>query len=130
MTTGPPQRLSTTSQSPPEYLRNDSLRFRGIYLHFTNNADIIPHGQEGHDRLAKVRPVLDSVRVSFLSNYKPNRENALDEAMVKFDGRSSIQQYVSLKPVRRGFKVWVRADSINGYMCDFAVYTGKEGVVE
>ena len=35
-----------------------------------------------------------------------------------------------MKPVRRGFKVWVRADSINGYICDFAVYTGKEGVVE
>ena len=31
------------------------------------------------------------------------------------------------KPVKRGIKVWVRADSINGYICDFNVYTGKEG---
>ena len=100
------------------------------FLHFTNNADIIPRGQEGHDRLAKVRPVLDSVRTNFRSHYKPNRENAIDEAMVKFDGRSCLKQYVPMKPVRRGFKVWVRADSLNGYMCDFAVYTGKEGVVE
>ena len=100
------------------------------YLHFTNNADIIPRGEEGYDRLPKVRPVLDSVRASFLANYKPHRKNAIDEAMVKFDGRSSIKQYVPMKPVRRGFKVWVRADSSNGYISDFAVYTGKEGTVQ
>ena len=28
--------------------------------------------------------------------------------------------------MKRGFKVWVRADSINGYICDFDVYTGKQ----
>ena len=100
------------------------------YLHFTNNADIIPRGEEGHDRLAKVRPVLESVRTTFRSNYKPHRENSLDKAMVKYDGRSFLKQYVPMKPIRRGFKVWVRADSVNGYICDFAVYTGKEGEVE
>ena len=29
------------------------------------------------------------------------------------------------KPVKRGIKVWCRADSHNGYMCDFQVYTGR-----
>ena len=104
--------------------------FLEIQRFFTNNADIIPRGQEGHDRLAKVRPVLDSVRTNFRYLYMPNRENAIDVAMVKFYGRSCLKQYVIMKPVRRGFKVWVRADCINGYICDFAVYTGKEGVVE
>ena len=47
-----------------------------------------------------------------------------------FKGRSSLKQYVPLKPVRRGFKSWVRADSTNGYISDFSVYTGKEEVVE
>ena len=28
------------------------------------------------------------------------------------------------KPIKRGIKVWVRADSANGYFCDFDVYTG------
>ena len=100
------------------------------YIHFTNNASIIARGQEGYDRLAKVRPVLESVRKTFLSNFNPHRENAIDEAMVPFKGRSSLKQYVPLKPVRRGFKVWVRADSTNGYISDFSVYTGKEGEVE
>ena len=57
-------------------------------------------------------------------------ENAIDEAMVQFKGRSSLKQYVPLKPVRRGFKIWVRADSVNGYVCDFSVYTGREEEVE
>lgn len=97
------------------------------YLHFNDNESIIPRGQEGHDRLAKVRPVINSIQKSFLENYSPHKENSVDEAMVPFKGRSSLKQYVPLKPVRRGFKIWVRADSINGYICDFSVYTGKEG---
>ena len=36
-------------------------------------------------------------------------------------------QYMRDKPVKRGIKVWVRANSINGYVCDFDVYTGKDG---
>ena len=47
--------------------------------------------------------------------------------MVKFDGGSHLKQYVPMKPVRRGFKIWVRAGSVTGYVCDFSVYTGKEG---
>ena len=32
-----------------------------------------------------------------------------------------------MKSVKRGFKVWVRADSHNGYVCEFECYTGKKG---
>ena len=45
--------------------------------------------------------------------------------MIPFEGRSSLKQYISLKPVKQGFKVWVRVDSLNGYFCEFEVYTGK-----
>ena len=40
-------------------------------------------------------------------------------------GRSSMKQYVPKKPVRRGFKVWVVADSENGYFLDVDVYVGR-----
>ena len=36
-----------------------------------------------------------------------------------------MKQYMPMKPVKRGFKVWVRADSVNGYFCDFDVYVGR-----
>ena len=86
------------------------------YFHFTNNDTIIPISQPGFDTLAKVRPIVESVRHCFLENYHPHKENAIDEAMVPFKGRSSLKQYVPLKPVRRGFKIWVKADSNNGYI--------------
>ena len=43
--------------------------------------------------------------------------------MVPYKGRSSLKQYMPQKPVKRGFKVWVRADSTNGYVSQFQVYT-------
>ena len=36
-----------------------------------------------------------------------------------------MKQYLPKKPVKRGFKVWVRAESATGYFSDFEVYTGK-----
>ena len=35
-----------------------------------------------------------------------------------------MKQYLPLKPVKRGFKVWAMSDATNEYMCDFDVYTG------
>ena len=52
---------------------------------------------------------------------------SFDEAMVAFKGRSSMKHYLPMKPVKRGFKIWVRADSHNGYICQFECYTGRKG---
>ena len=100
------------------------------FLHFTDNTTIVPHGEPGYDRLARVRPVIDAVQDTFLTNYHPHRDNAIDEAMIKFKGRSAMKQYLPLKPTKRGFKVWVRADSVIGYISDFEVYTGKSDAPE
>eukprot|EP00731_Ephydatia_muelleri_P017296 Em0010g394a len=61
-------------------------RFRDLqkYLHFVDNDTLVPRGQRGHDRLGK--------------------EVAVDEAMIKFQGRSSLKQYMPLKPIKRGIK--------------------------
>ena len=47
--------------------------------------------------------------------------------MVKSKHRSGMQQYMPLKPVKFGLKLWVLADSLNGYKYDFDTYTGKKG---
>ena len=47
--------------------------------------------------------------------------------MVPFKGRSSMKQYLPLKPVKCGFKVWAMANASNGYLYDFSVYTGTTG---
>ena len=50
----------------------------------------------------------------------------MDEAMIKFQGRSAIKQYMPMKPTKRGIKVWALGDSHNGYFYNLQVYTGKE----
>ena len=56
-----------------------------------------------------------------------NWEVAVDEAMIKFQGRSSLKQYMPLKPTKWGIKVWILADSYNGNFSQFEVYTWKKG---
>ena len=81
------------------------------------------------DRLCKIRPVISTVLAACRTHYRPNREQSIDEAMVAFKGRSTMKQYIPNKPVKRGFKIWVRADSHNGFICEFECYTGKKGVI-
>ena len=100
-------------------------RFEQItrFLHFTD--DSLPsRGEEGFSRLQKVDPVINHLKDKFKSTYYPHCEVSIDEAMIPFKGRSSMKQYLPLKPVKRGFKVWAMADATNGYMYDFNVYTG------
>ena len=52
----------------------------------------------------------------------------VDDAMIKFQGRSSLKQYLPMKPTKRGIKVWVIRDANNGYFSTLSGYTGKEGI--
>lgn len=45
--------------------------------------------------------------------------------MIKFKGRSSLKQYMLMKPVKRGYKAWCWADSSTGYILKFDIYSGK-----
>lgn len=86
-----------------------------------------PRTDPDYDKLGKIRPVLDSVTQQFLTVYNPHCEVSIDEAMIAFKGRSSMKQYMPKKPVKRGFKVWVRPDAVSGYVSEIDVYTGKGG---
>ena len=102
-------------------------RFRELnrYLHFCNNQDLCQRGNPGYDRLGKVRKIMEKLQERFLTVYQPHCEIAIDEAMIPFQGRSSLKQYMPKKPIKRGIKVWCRADSHIGYVCEVQVYTGR-----
>lgn len=51
---------------------------------------------------------------------------SIDEFMVKFKGRTSMKQYVPIKPVKLGMKGYCRADADTGYVYNFYIYQGKE----
>ena len=110
-----------------ERISRDRFRELSRYLHFTNNETLVPRNSPSYDRLGKIRPVITYLAQRFSDIYKPGREVAVDEAMIKFQGRSSLKQYLPMKPVKRGIKIWVLADSNNGYFWKFDVYTGKTG---
>ena len=46
--------------------------------------------------------------------------------MIKFKGRSSVKQYLPLKPIKRGYKVWCLCDPITVYLFNYQIYLGKE----
>ena len=103
-------------------------RYREIsrYLHFVDNSTLASPGSPEYDRLGKVRPLLDHMQSRCAALYNPSKQLAIDEAMIKFQGRSSLKQYMPQKPIKRGIKVWVLADSTNGFFSRLEVYTGKK----
>lgn len=81
------------------------------------------------DKLHKIRPLLDTLSETFSNCYNPTENQSIDESMIKFKGRSSLRQYMPMKPIKRGYKVWERA-SETGFVSQFQIYTGKVDAVE
>lgn len=99
------------------------------YLHFSNSATEPQRGEDNYDRLYKVRPVLSKVLENIQKAYEPSKNLSVDEGMIAFKGRLSFRQYMPAKPTKYGIKVWMAADSKNGYVSNFSVYLGKEADV-
>ena len=87
-----------------------------------DNITLQPCGSPG---LGNIRPIIDHLSAKLAEAYNPHKEVAIDEAMIKFQRRSSLKQYMPIKPVKRGIKVWVLGDSEMGYFSKFDIYCGK-----
>lgn len=106
-------------------ISQNRFRSRSRYLHFKDNSKAPARGQSMHDRHGKVRPIIEQIGSALASSYIPGRDIVVDEAMIPFKGRSSLKQYMPMKPVKRGLKVWCLAESKTSYVHKFEVYTGK-----
>lgn len=98
------------------------------HLHTNDNSSMPNRGDDNYDKLFKIRPYLNKISQTYKTSYKPCRIQSIDESMIRFKGRSAIKQYMPDKPIRRGYKVWTRADA-NGYICQFQIYEGKRNNV-
>ena len=58
------------------------------YIHFVDNESLPKRGEPGFHRLQKILPVLTHLKGRFLAAYNPHQQNAIDEAMVSFKGKS------------------------------------------
>lgn len=95
------------------------------YLHFNDSSKAKPRGHAEHNKLFHIRPLINKLTDTFAEAYPPNRENAIDEGLLKFKGHLAFKQYMPLKPAKRGIKVWLRADLTTHYVSAFEVYTGR-----
>ena len=91
-----------------------------------DNTTLSDRSDPNYNRLGKIHPVISAVQEVCRMNYHRSKDQFIDEAMIAFKG-SSMKQYMPMKPTKRGFKVWVRDDSENGYVCQLKCYTGKQG---
>ena len=61
------------------------------YLHFVDNSTLASPGSQEYDRLGKVCPLVEHILSRCASLYNPSKELAVDEAMIIFQGRSSLK---------------------------------------
>ncbi|KAI5623126.1 hypothetical protein C0J50_17380, partial [Silurus asotus] len=83
-------------------------------------------GTPQYDRLFRVKPLMNRIREACKTFYHPKRNLAVDERMVATKAKTGMTQYMKRKPTKWGLKLFVMADSSNGYTVDFSVYTGKD----
>lgn len=96
-------------------------------LHLNDNMQMPKKGSKEYDHCFKVRPLINMINENFHNEYKPSSRLAVDESMILFKGRSSMKQYMPMKPkIKHGYKVWCIADSSTGYLCKFKIYQGKQ----
>jgi hypothetical protein len=84
------------------------LRFEAIThcIHLVNNNTIPPVGQPGHNKLGKVRWLVEHFLWVSKEQYNPEVNCTVDEIMVPYKGRyCNVRQYMKGKPVRFSIKI-------------------------
>jgi hypothetical protein len=108
-----------------EIIRNTMSRERFELLlkfwHFSNN----DKKDSNQDRLFKLKPILDLLKVRFSSVYTPGSIVSVDETMIPWRGRLLFKQYLLGKAHKYGVKMYKLADT-NGYTWNFVIYTGQQ----
>jgi hypothetical protein len=84
--------------SIPEILTRTRFEKISKYFHMNDTSGNPRRGQQGHDKLCHIRPVLDAILKTCMDNYLPHKEQSIDEGMVAFKGRLSFKQYLPAKP--------------------------------
>jgi len=93
--------------------------------HLNDNTHATKRGDDNFDKLSKLHPLVDELNISFQNECVSPSSQSTDEAMILFKGRNSMKQYMPLKPIKRGYKVWMCCDSASSYVYQFSIYTGK-----
>lgn len=104
-------------------------RFETIkrFLHLNDNDNFKPLGTPGHDKLFKVRPLLEKIRERLL--FVPKEEFlAVDEQIIPTKCRHELKQFNPAKPHKWGYKNQVLS-GVSGFSYDFDIFAGDQSNV-
>lgn len=93
-------------------------------LHFNNNNTMLSSNDPNHDRLHKLRPLIDYLNNCF-SSIPCKQDLSLDEQLCATKAQSYMKHYLPDKPHKWGFKLFVLTDT-QGYAYRFEIYSGQE----
>ncbi|GFQ92546.1 DDE_Tnp_1_7 domain-containing protein [Trichonephila clavata] len=96
-------------------------------IHFNYNTQHNPVGHPNHDRLAKIRPVVVHLNKLFVSVTTFDQRLFQDEQMRSTKRAHFMKQYLSNKPHKWAFKLFVVC-SLSGYAYSFGIYSSKQDV--
>lgn len=97
------------------------------YIHFCDNSQSVPRSDPNHDKLFKVRPLLNAFRERLLQVPK-EQFLAVDEQIIPTKSRSSLKQYNPKKPHKWGYKAYVLS-GVSGFSYDFEIFAGAQSNV-
>lgn len=104
-------------------------RFKKYYknLHVSDIREELPRTSPKYNKLCKVQPFIDILNKTFDEACESSATQCNDESMIGFKGRSSMRQYMPMKPIKQGYKWWARCDCKTGYLHQFQFFTEKTG---
>lgn len=104
---------------PAELMARDRYRTISWNVHMSDpdeeRVNDAQTGTSAHDGLFRLKPLMNTIQNACKAFYHPHRNIAVDQHMVACKGHT----------ISNDFKLFVLADSSNGYTLDFSVYTGK-----
>ncbi|KAF0711469.1 piggyBac transposable element-derived protein 4-like, partial [Aphis craccivora] len=118
--------FSFSKDQPLTSLSYESFNFNELY-----GPNVLPSlrlywSADEHFYNHRISNVMTQKRFLNILRYLHLNDNSCDESIVGFKGRSGIKQYMPMKPVKRGFKIWAICCVITGNLLKFIIYEGKK----
>ena len=85
-----------------------------------------PDKPQQASKLHYVEELLLCLKSTFMKYRQNSSFQSIDESMTKFKERCSFKQYLPMKPLKRGIKLWMRCDPRSGYTYNVNVSAGKD----
>ncbi|CAG4938141.1 unnamed protein product [Parnassius apollo] len=96
-------------------------------LYFNDNSKDLPRNNSEHDRIFKIRLVMNSLNEVY-SKVTLEEHLCVDEQMCSTKARNTLKRYNPNQPNKWGYKIFVLSD-VSGLAYKTEIKTGKENVV-